>query len=128
MQVILADDQAKVRSALRLLLEHQPNVKILGEAVDTTGLLDWVTAMCPDLVLLDWELPGLPAAALLPLLHDHCPDLGVIALSSRPETRQAALEAGADAFASKGDPPERLLMAMDEAMENRNRKENCHES
>jgi len=128
MQVILADDQAKVRSALRLLLEHQPDVKILGEAVDTTGLLDWVTAMCPDLVLLDWELPGLPAAALLPLLHDHCPALGVIALSSRPETRQAALEAGADAFASKGDPPERLLMAMDEAMENRNRKENCHES
>ena len=112
MRVILADDQAKVRSALRLLLEHQPNVEILGEAVDTTGLLDWVKAVCPDLVLLDWELPGLPAAALLPLLHDYCPGLRVIGLSSRPEVRQLALEAGADAFASKGDPPERLLRAI----------------
>jgi len=53
MEVLLADDQAKVRSALRLLLEHQTNVKILGEAVDTTGTLDWVKAASPDLVLLD---------------------------------------------------------------------------
>jgi DNA-binding NarL/FixJ family response regulator len=114
MRVILADDQAKVRSALRLLLEYQPDVEILGEAVDTTGLLDWVKAVCPDLVLLDWELPGLPVAALLPLLNDYCPGLRVIALSSRPEVHQLALEAGADAFASKGDPPERLLRAIDE--------------
>ena len=114
MQVVLADDQAKVRSALRLLLEHQPDVKILGEAVDTTGLLDWVKAACPDLVLLDWELPGLPAATLLPLIHDICPGLRVIALSARPESRQAALDDGADAFVCKGDPPERLLLAIDE--------------
>jgi DNA-binding NarL/FixJ family response regulator len=112
MRVILADDQAKVRSALRLLLEHQPDVEILGEAVDTTGLLDWVKAVCPDLVLLDWELPGLPNAALLTRLHDHCPGLQVIALSSRPGARRAALDAGADTFVSKGDPPERLLIAM----------------
>ena len=114
MRVIVADDQAKVRSALRLLLEYEPQVEILGEAVDTTGLLDWVKAVCPDLVLLDWELPGLPATALLPLLKCHCPALRVIALSSRPEAYQLALEAGADAFASKGDPPERLLRALDE--------------
>lgn len=112
MRVLLADDQAKVRSALRLLLEQQPDVEILGEAVDTTGLLDWVKAACPDLVLLDWELPGLPGVVLLPLLHDCCPRLQVIALSGRPEARQAALDAGADAFASKGDPPERLLTAV----------------
>ena len=114
MQVILADDQAKIRSALRLLLEHQPDVEILGEAVDTTGLLDWVKAASPDLVLLDWELPGLPAVTLLPLLHTHCPGLRVIALSSRPEVRQVALDAGADAFVCKGDPPEELLIAIDE--------------
>jgi len=114
MRVILADDQAKVRSALRLLLEHQPGVEIMGEAVDTTGLLDWVKVVCPDLVLLDWELPGLPAAALLPLLQYYCPDMRLMILSSRPEVRREALEAGADAFMSKGDPPDRLLTAMEE--------------
>jgi len=113
MRVLLADDQAKVRSALRLLLKHQPGISILGEAVDTTGLLDWVKAACPDLVLLDWELPGLEVDDLLPTLHELCPRLAVIALSGRPEARQAALDAGVDAFVSKGDPPERLLAAME---------------
>jgi DNA-binding NarL/FixJ family response regulator len=115
MQVLLADDQAKVRSALRLLLEHEPDVAILGEAVDTTGLLDWIKATEPDLILLDWELPGLPATALLPLLHALHPNLRVVALSGRPEARQAALDAGVDAFVSKGDPPERLLAAVNPA-------------
>ena len=120
MHVLLADDQSKVRSALRLLLEQQPGVSILGEAVDVTGLLDWVKAACPDVVLLDWELPGLEAdnpstdsgQGLLPTLRELCPRLKVIALSGRPEARRAALDAGVDAFVSKGDPPERLLKTL----------------
>jgi DNA-binding NarL/FixJ family response regulator len=75
-------------------------------------LLDWAKAAQPDLVLLDWELPGLPAVSLLPLLQSHRPGLHVIALSGQPEARQAALEAGADAFVSKGDPPEGLVAAI----------------
>jgi len=114
MRVLLADDQSKVRSALRLVLEQQPGVSILGEAVDATGLLDWVKAACPDLVLLDWELPGLPRNDVLSALRARCPHLKVIALSGRPEARQAALAAGADAFVSKGDPPERLLAAVND--------------
>jgi DNA-binding NarL/FixJ family response regulator len=114
MHVLIADDQSRVRSALRLLLEHQPGVQILGEAVDVTGLLDWVKATCPDLVLLDWELPGLEADSLLPTLGEFCPRLMVIALSGRPEARRAALDAGVDAFVSKSDPPERLLAAVND--------------
>ena len=112
MLVLLADDQAKVRSALRVLLGQQPGIEILGEAVDTTGLIDWVKAAPVDVVLLDWELPGLPPAALLPLLRSHGPGVRVIVLNSHPEVRAAALAEGADAFVSKGDPPEILLAAI----------------
>jgi DNA-binding NarL/FixJ family response regulator len=111
-RILLADDEAKVRSALRLLLEQQPGVEVLGEAVDSTGVIDWVKAACPDAILLDWELPGLPVTALLPVLDFHCPNLQVIALSGRPEVRRSALDAGVTAFVSKGDPPERLLAAV----------------
>jgi DNA-binding NarL/FixJ family response regulator len=114
MRVLVADDQAKVRSALRLLVDQQPGIVVQGEAVDTTGLLDWVSAMAPDLVLLDWELPGPDRGRLLPTLRALCPQLRVIALSGRPEARQAALQAGADAFVSKGDPPETLLAAIEQ--------------
>ena len=110
MHILLADDQAKVRSALRLLLEQQPGVQVIGEALNAAELLDQKT--CPDLVLLDWELPGLAPDSALHALRALCPRLKIIALSGRPQARQAALDAGADAFVSKIDPPERLLAAL----------------
>ena len=111
-EILLADGHPQVRSAVRLLLQQQPDLHVLGEAVDTQGVLDWVSAACPDVVLLDWELPGLQRGDAIATLHAHCPQLKMIALSGRPETREAALTAGMDAFVSKGDPPEALLSAV----------------
>lgn len=112
MQILLVEDQAKVRFALRVLLERQPGLEVVGEAVDGEDLLAQARDACPDLVLLAWELPGL-AAGGLPAMRAICPDLSVIVLSGRPEVRQAALSAGADAFVSKSDPPEKLLAAIE---------------
>jgi DNA-binding NarL/FixJ family response regulator len=113
MRVLIADDQLKVRSALKLLLEQDPEVSVVGEAMEAEDLLAQVRGACADLVLLDWELPGLRAVnPLLSTLRVLCPRLSVIVLSGRPEARRAALAAGADAFVSKGDPPERLLAAV----------------
>jgi DNA-binding NarL/FixJ family response regulator len=111
-RVLLADAHTKVRSALRLVLEHQPGIQILGEAVDATGVADWLRAACPDVILLDWELPGGDPAHLVSELRTRCPSLAIIALSSHPEAAQAALHAGAHAFVSKGDPPEQLLTTL----------------
>lgn len=109
MKVLLADDQIKVRSALRLLLEQQTDVEILGEAVDSTGVLDWIRVACPDVILLDWELPGLQTTQLVGAVREICPGVRTVAMSGRPESRTAALAAGVDVFVSKGEPPERLL-------------------
>lgn len=112
MRVLLADERAKVRSAVRLLLEEQTDMDVLGEAMDATGLLDWISATCPDVVLLDWELPGAEPENLVSDIRRGCSGVHVVALSGLPEARQQALRAGADAFVSKGDPPERLLQAI----------------
>jgi DNA-binding NarL/FixJ family response regulator len=109
MRVLLADDQPRVRFALCVLLEQQPGLKVVGEASDAQDLLAQAQVTRPDLVLLAWELPGLAAAGSLPALRRICPNLFVITLSGRPAARRAALAAGADAFVSKADPPERLL-------------------
>ena len=120
MRVLLADDQPQVCSALRLLLEQDPEMNVVGEAAKAEDLLAQVGATRPDLLLLDWELPGLqPTNPLLPALRALCPRLSVIALSGRPEMCRAALAAGADAFVSKGDPPERLLSAVNDCWRNR---------
>ncbi|MCL4464845.1 MAG: response regulator [Chloroflexi bacterium] len=118
MRVILADGQAKVRSALRLLLEQEPEMTVVGEASAADELLSLASAARPDVVLLSWELPGMvvggqpKAHPVLPALQAlDCKPL-VVALSGRPEAGPAALGAGADCFVSKGDPPDSLLTAM----------------
>jgi DNA-binding NarL/FixJ family response regulator len=109
MRILLADNQAKVRFALRVLLERQAGFEVVTEVSNVQDLLVRTATECLDLVLLDWELAGPAAAGLLLALRNERPDLVVIALSGRLEARRAALAAGADAFVSKGDPPERLL-------------------
>jgi DNA-binding NarL/FixJ family response regulator len=112
MRILLADSQAKVRFALRVLLGRQPGVEVVDEVASTEELLARAALSCPDLVLLDWTMAGAFAGGLLQALRAHCPDLGVIVLSGRPEARKAALAAGADAFVSKANPPEHLLAAI----------------
>ena len=111
--VLIADDQPEVRSALRLLLTQEPDLIVVGEAIDTAQVLELAVGRRPDLVLLDWELPDQGGAAALAGLRAIHPGLAVIALSGRPEAQRDALAAGADAFVSKGKPPECLMASVD---------------
>ncbi len=108
MQVLLADDQVQVRAALRLLLEQETRFHVVGEAAEARRLLALMRATYPDVVLLDWELPGLRAMNSLKAMRSICPHVLIVAFSSWPEAQARALEAGADAFVNKGDPPPRL--------------------
>ena len=112
MRILLADYESNVRYGLRVLLEERSEFEVVGEAADAEDLLAQIEAVCPDLVLLSWGLPGLAGTDLLPALRSVCDDLYVIVLSGRPEARQAILDAGADAFISKIESPEQLLAAI----------------
>jgi DNA-binding NarL/FixJ family response regulator len=112
MHILIADDQANVRSALTLLLDQEPQFEIVGEVADAIGLLQTIRKHPPDLLLLDWELPGLEADYLLHLLRYEHRHLLVVALSSRPEAEAQALKAGVDAFVSKSALPEQVLTAV----------------
>jgi DNA-binding NarL/FixJ family response regulator len=112
MRILIADAQPKVRFALRVLLERQPDLEVVGEAVDAESLLSLLETVCPDIVLLGWELPGMDMERLMPSLREGCPKATVIALSGRLEASRAASAIGADAFVSKSSPPDQLLDAI----------------
>jgi len=81
----------------------------MRESGDLDSLATQIKEFRPDLLMLDWELPGRPAAALLLALNrlDYRPC--VIVLSTRPELERDARSVGADGFVYKGDSPDRLL-------------------
>lgn len=108
-RILVADSDPRVRSALQTLLTPEGQPIVIRESTDVGSLAVQVKEFKPDLVLLEWELPGRPAAALLFALHGLDAKPRVLVLSTRPEAEQAALALGADAFISKGDPPERLM-------------------
>jgi DNA-binding NarL/FixJ family response regulator len=113
MRILLADAQPNVRYALHVLLANRPKLNLAGDATDAYELMSRLTADDPDMLILDWMLPGLDEVGSIATLRDIRPDMIIIALSGRPELGHAAIKAGADAFVSKIDPPERLLTAID---------------
>lgn len=94
---------------MQTLLRQESGQIQVRESADLDSLATQVKEFRPDLVLLDWELPGRPAAALLLALHQLDYHPSVIVLSTRPELEQDAWSVGADGFVCKGDSPERLL-------------------
>jgi DNA-binding NarL/FixJ family response regulator len=112
MRIVVADDEASVRSALRLLLEQDLRVTAIIEVAAAESLLVQAEATRPDVVLVDWDLPGLHTGHVLSALRSVVSHPAVIALSSRPDERRAALAEGVDAFVCKGDAPEQLLLTL----------------
>jgi DNA-binding NarL/FixJ family response regulator len=113
MRILLADDQSKVRFALRTLLERSYGLEVTGEAADIQGMRQQLEESRPDLLLLDFRLPGPKPEDWIAALRCRCPGLHIIALSGHSQDDQAALEAGADAFVCKCAPPDRLLRAIE---------------
>jgi DNA-binding NarL/FixJ family response regulator len=112
MRVYLADEDVEVRHALRLVLQQELCYQVVGEAAHAHGLVPLVDSAGANLVLIEWELPGKVNARLLASLHSLAHKPHVVVLSVRPEAEQFALAAGADAFVSKAEPPECMLVVL----------------
>ena len=108
-RVFIADTKVEERSALRLLLIDL-KMEVVGEAADWSTTLAKAPTSRLDMLLVDWDLlpPDLGVKALAKL-RVACPKAIVVVLISHLDAReQAALSAGADAFISKGETPERV--------------------
>lgn len=107
-RVLLAAPQPDVRAALRLMLLDL-SMEVVGEAADWPITLALVPEIQPDMLLVDWELIPIDSGNTLTQLRAACPAAVVIVLISQLDARQqAALSAGADAFISKGEMPDRV--------------------
>jgi two-component system, NarL family, response regulator DesR len=108
-RVYLADAKPEERSALRHLLLDL-NMEVVGEAADWPTTLASAPTTNLDMLVVDWDLlPNDLGVQALTTLRSACPSAIVVVLISHLDARQqAALSAGADAFISKGETPERV--------------------
>jgi DNA-binding NarL/FixJ family response regulator len=113
MRIILAEHDRKALWALKILLEEEPGVVVVGEAADAQQLEAVAERGAADLVLLDRWLPGsFPIEALIASLHVLERRPIVVVMSIDAEDGRLMLSAGADAFVSKGDQPDWLLQTL----------------
>jgi DNA-binding NarL/FixJ family response regulator len=107
-RVYLADAQTEERSALRLMLQDL-KMDVVGESSDWLTTLARAPATRMEMLLVDFDMLPTSSSPALAELRVACPNAIVIILISHLEARQqAALSAGADAFISKAETPERV--------------------
>ncbi|KPK08347.1 MAG: hypothetical protein AMJ56_11825 [Anaerolineae bacterium SG8_19] len=109
MRIILADHHRQALWALKTTLQEESELEIVGEVMDSEGLLMLAENAAADLVLVDRKLPGDPINDLISRLQTLEPRPIIIVMSSNSEDSRLMLKAGADAFVSKGDQPDWLL-------------------
>ncbi len=113
-RVLLADDHAVLRSGLKMLLESQPDIIVVGEAGDGKTALSMATALLPDVLLLDVGMPGMDGLDVLQAIRVDTPQCRVLLLTMHEEEAilRAALRAGASGYVLKRAAEAELLTAI----------------
>ncbi len=121
-RVLVADDHALVRAGLRLLLERQHDIRVVGEAGDGDEASQRAAELEPDVVVLDLTMPGTDAAATIRrIARGDGAGTAVVALSSTDGEAflHAATTAGALGYVVKSSPERELVAAIREAAAHR---------
>lgn len=113
-RILLCDDHAIVRAGLRVLLEGEPDVAVVGEASDGHDAVEKAQQLLPDIVLLDLSMPGGNGSEAITRLRTAVPRTRVLVLSMHgaPEFVRPALRAGASGYIVKGSGLTDLLSAL----------------
>ncbi|GAA4742565.1 response regulator transcription factor [Modestobacter marinus] len=113
-RVVLVDDQAMVRTGLRMVLAAEPDLEVVGEAADGAEGVRVVAELRPDVVLMDVRMPGVDGLeAARRILAQQLPTRVVVLTTfDQDEYVAAALRAGVSGFLLKVAPPEDLVAAV----------------
>jgi two-component system, NarL family, response regulator NreC len=112
--VVLADDHAVVRSALRLMLEGETDIRVVAEAGDAESAARYVTGHRPKVLILDINMPGGSGLAAIPQIREQSPETEIVVLTMQDETAFAreALQNGVLGYILKEAASEELVKAV----------------
>jgi two-component system, NarL family, response regulator NreC len=113
-RLLLVDDHAVVRSGLRMLLENEPDLAIVGEAGTAQAAVDLAGQVQPDVILMDIGLPDATGIEATRRIKQNQPQIAVVALTIHEDEEYffKMLQAGATGYVPKRAAPEELLSAV----------------
>lgn len=112
--IILADDHTVLRAGLRLLLDNQPDMQVIGEASDGLEVIRLAEKLTPNLIILDLTMAGLGGMEALPLLRKTAPDARILILTMHDDESylRQTLREGASGYVLKKAADSELLSAI----------------
>jgi DNA-binding NarL/FixJ family response regulator len=114
LRILIADDHATVRQGLKLLIDSQPDMGVVGEAADGNGVLQQAEALKPDIVVMDISMPGMNGLIATRTLKRAQPHVSIVALTRHDDDTylDELLRAGASGYVLKQSAPVEFLQAI----------------
>lgn len=114
LRVLLADDHVTVRHGLRLLIDNEPDMKVVAEASDGNEAVERAREVNPDVIVMDISMPGMNGLAATRALKKMQPDAVIVTLTRHGDDAylQELLRAGASGYVLKRSAPTELLHAI----------------
>src|SRR4030067_2182344 len=113
-KLLLVDDHQVVRTGLRMLLEGQPDMKIVGEAASGLQALEMAKELSPNVIVMDIPLPDISGIEATKLIKEAFPDIAVVALTIHEDEQYffEMLQAGASGYVPKRAAPADLITSI----------------
>lgn len=114
LRILLADDHAILRQGLKLLIDNQPDMGVVGEATDGNDALSQAKALNPDIVVMDISMPGMNGLVATRTLKQMLPSVAIVALTRHDDDTylEEVLRAGASGYVLKQSAPTDFLRAI----------------
>jgi DNA-binding NarL/FixJ family response regulator len=114
LRILIGDDHATVRQGLKLLIDSQPDMGVVGEAADGNGVLQQAGALKPDIIVMDISMPGMNGLIATRTLKRALPHVSIVALTRHDDETylDELLRAGASGYVLKQSAPSEFLRAI----------------
>ena len=114
LRILIADDHAIVRQGLKLLIDSQPDMRVVAEAADGNTVLERAAAVHPDIVVMDISMPGMNGLVATRTLKQRQPNVTIVALTRHEDNTyvEELLRAGASGYVLKQSAPTEFLQAV----------------
>ena len=113
-RIVIAEDHVVVRKGLYSLLDHEPDISVVGEAVDGEEAVALTKQLSPDLVVMDIRMEKMGGVEATRIIRETCPETSILVLTGfgDKDILQEAMRAGAHGFLLKDAYPDELIDAI----------------